>query len=48
MKQYKVYYKYTEVAEFNTMKEAKEYIIEQLNNDKELDIMDFTIYGLIG
>lgn len=47
---YKVYFKGiesdVEVAEFNTIRECKEYISSQLN--ESLDITDFYIYSLVG
>ena len=33
MKNYKVFYNDTEVAEFNTIKECRQYILEQVRND---------------
>lgn len=48
MKQYKVFYCDTEVAEFETLKEANAYIFSQLKVDKELDINDFEIYFKLG
>ena len=48
MQNYKVYFINEEVAEFKTMKEAKNYILSMLKVDKALTIQDFTIYGKIG
>ena len=47
LKQYKVFYMYEEVGEFNTLKEATAYIYSQLKIDKYLSIKDFTIYSRI-
>ncbi len=41
---YKVYYKDTEVASFNVLYNAVVYIMEQLDNDKELLKTDFSVY----
>lgn len=46
-KNYKVFYKDTKVAEFNSFKETTEYIVEQIKNDPTLDINDFYIYSKI-
>ena len=49
---YKVYFKGIEddreVAEFNTIRECKEYISSQLTIDNGLDLNNFYIYSLIG
>lgn len=45
---YKIFYKLIEVADFDTMAKCNKYIKEQLQNDPELKIKDFSIYGLIG
>ena len=45
VKNYKVFFLNEEVAEFDTIKECKEYILEQLENDKALYIINFNIYG---
>lgn len=42
---YKVFYNDNFVAEFDTLKSAKEYIYDMLKVDKELDINDFEIYS---
>lgn len=41
---YKVFFLDEEVANFETLEEAKDYIYETLNNDKDLVLLDFTIY----
>ena len=46
-KNYIVFYTYRVVAEFDSFKEVKNYIYEQIKNDTELDINDFTIYSKI-
>lgn len=45
---YKVFYCDTEVAEFETMKEAMDYILSQLKVDSELNSDDFDIYFKLG
>lgn len=44
---YKVFYRDSEVANFETLKEATEYIYSQLKVDSELKIKDFNIYSRI-
>ena len=48
MFEYKVFYMDSEVAEFRTIKECKDYILSRLKVDSELFIENFYIYGLIG
>jgi hypothetical protein len=48
MRKYKVFYFNTLVAEYNTLKECKDYVLNSIKIDKDLDISDFYIYGLIG
>lgn len=52
MVNYKVYFKGietdTEVAEFNTIRECKDYIFSQLTIDNGLDLNNFYIYSLVG
>lgn len=49
---YKVYFKgfedVREVAEFNTIRECKDYIFSLLDVDNGLDLNNFYIYSLIG
>lgn len=49
---YKVYFKgvesCTEVAEFNTIRECKDYIFSQLTIDESLELNNFYIYSLVG
>lgn len=49
---YKVYFKGIEtdreVAEFNTIRECKDYIFSQLNVNESLDLNNFYIYSLVG
>ena len=47
MKQYKVFYKDSFVAEFDKLKEAKDYILDMLKIDNILEIKDFNIYSKI-
>lgn len=44
---YKIFYKDEEVAEFNVMKEAIEYINKMLDTDKSLQREDFYCYMLL-
>lgn len=49
---YKIYFKGVEndmeVAEFNTIRECKDYIFSQLAIDNGLDLNNFYIYSLVG
>ena len=49
---YKVYFKGIEtdreVAEFNTIRECKDYIFSQLTIDNGLELNSFYIYSLLG
>lgn len=44
---YKVFYKNIEVAEFESLRDAHNYICSQLKNDANLNINNFSIYGKI-
>lgn len=46
MKKYKVFYKDSEVAEFNILYNAVVYIHNQLGIDKELKRKDFYVYEI--
>ena len=46
MKKYKVFYKDSEVAEFNILYNAVVYIHNQLEIDKELKRKDFYVYEI--
>lgn len=46
MKKYKVFYKDTEVAEFNIFYNAIVYIHSQLDVDKDLNREDFYVYEI--
>ena len=51
---YKIFYKSNysedirEVAEFNTMKECKDYIDKQIMVDNDITLNNFYIYSLVG
>jgi len=46
MKKYKVFYKDSEVAEFNILYNAVVYIHNQLGIDKDLERKDFYVYEI--
>lgn len=45
---YKIFYKDNVVAEFDIIYNAIKYIIDTIDNDKELDRKDFVIYERTG
>ena len=47
MKAFKVFFKKEEVAEFDYLYEARDYIVEMMDVDSDLKISDFGIYAQI-